>query len=192
MTQKSHSSVWILLFFFLALFSACGGDKTENQPPNDQLPKLITKKWHLDSAHYRGLYRRYIDVLWDKFKESEKDAFAKNSDSDEEIKIKRALIEASVWQKCNEEIEAMYFDFRAGGTYDYNYRGGGETGSYSFSTSFDTLRLKPKDREKAYSIRVASASDSILKLEMNWPIVTAPKDSDERIYEVEAKYIPIK
>ena len=178
-----------LIIFFSVFLVACGGGN-ENQPPNDQLPKFITKKWHLDSAHYRGLYRRYIDVLWDKFKESQEDEIAKISD--EEIKIKRTLLEAAVWQKCNEEIEAMYFDFRAGGTYDYNYRGGGETGSYVFSTSFDTLRLKPKDREKAYSIRVASASDSTLKLEMNWPIVTAAADSEERLYEVEAKYVPIK
>lgn len=190
MTQKSLSNVWVLLFFFSAFIFACGGDKSDNQPPKTERPKLVVNKWHLDTAHYRAAYRRYGDVLWDKFADAESAGLAKFSK--DEIKEKRAESEVGLWEKCNEEIAAMFFNFKADGAYEFRYRGGAEKGTYQFTPGMDSIRLKPETNPKGYKLPVPVLSDSVMKLTMRWPIVTATKDSDERWFEVEAKYIPIK
>ena len=190
MNSKTLSKIGVCLFFCVAMFLAeCGSSVSENQPPKTERPKLVVNKWHLDTAHYRAAYRRYIDVLWEKFADSEAAEVAKVSGK--EIKDERKKIEAGMWEKCNEEIAAMFFEFKQDGTYAFRYRGGAESGDYAFTPSMDSIRLKSEAAPNGYNLAVPVLSDSVMKLSMRWPM-TQYKDSDERWYQVDAKYVPMK
>lgn len=191
MNSKILSKIGVSVFFFSAVFlAACGGgDSDDKQPPKTERPKLVVNKWHLDTADYRASYRKYLDFMWEKFADSEADEAAKLSA--EKIKKGRTEQEAGMWEKCNEEIAAMFFEFKPDGAYAYRYRGGAETGTFEFTPSFDSLRLKNENIPNGYKIAMPVLSDSVMKLSMRWPL-TQHKASDEKWYQIDAKFIPIK